>query len=164
MSKYIYQVKALDLTNDTCLFQETLFHNANGYLGVRACFEEGYPEGYTSVRGTYLNGFYDFSAVKHAEKLYGFIDEKQVMLNVADTQGIEIFLGGERFSMFRGEILEYERILNLRAGTTSRRLIWRSPQGKEIEIEITRLVSHALLNLFTIEYSFTALNFPIMLK
>ncbi|HHY09532.1 MAG TPA: glycoside hydrolase family 65 protein [Firmicutes bacterium] len=159
MSKYIYQVKALDLTNDTCLFQETLFHNANGYLGVRACFEEGYPEGYTSVRGTYLNGFYDFSAVKHAEKLYGFIDEKQVMLNVADTQGIEIFLGGERFSMFRGEILEYERILNLRAGTTSRRLIWRSPQGKEIEIEITRLVSHALLNLFTIEYSFTALNF-----
>ncbi len=38
--------------------RETLFHTANGYLGLRACFEEGVPDGIRSVRGTYINGFY----------------------------------------------------------------------------------------------------------
>lgn len=164
MPKFIYKIKSPQLDNDTCLFHETLFHNANGYLGVRSCFEEGYPEEYTTVRGSYLNGFYDFVDVKHAEKLYGFIEEKQVMLNVADTQTIEIFLDGERFSMFQGKILASERTLNLRAGTSGRFVIWRSPRGKEVKISITRMVSHDLLNLFTIEYSLEPLNFSGTVK
>lgn len=159
MEKWIYKIEAPKLDNETCLFHETLFHNANGYLGVRSCPEEGYPPDYDTVRGTYINGFYDLVEVCHAEKLHGFIDEKQVMLNIADTQTIEVYLESERFSMFEGEILAAERSLDFKAGTTGRSVIWRSPLGKEVRINTTRLVSHALLNLFVIEYTIEPLNF-----
>ncbi len=31
--------------------QETIFHNANGYIGVRGTLEEGLPEGMNTMRG-----------------------------------------------------------------------------------------------------------------
>ena len=39
----------------------TVFHNANGYIGVRSDFEEGYAQGYDTIRGSYINGFYDIA-------------------------------------------------------------------------------------------------------
>lgn len=159
MEKWIYKIESPELDNQTCLFHETLFHNANGYIGIRACPEEGYPEDYQTIRGTYINGFYDLVEVKHAEKLYGFISEKQAMINVADTQTIEVYLDGERFSPFAGEVLAHQRWLDLKAGTTGRSVYWRSPQGKEVKISVTRMASHELRNLFVIDYQIESINF-----
>ena len=39
--------------------------------------------------------------MKQAEKLYGLVEEKQTMLNVADTQGIKLTVGDEDFSCLR---------------------------------------------------------------
>ncbi|MDD3214601.1 MAG: hypothetical protein PHY64_13075, partial [Eubacteriales bacterium] len=50
---------------------ETLFHTANGYLGVRNAPEEGAAEGVDSIRGAYLNAFYEIKDVRYGEKLYG---------------------------------------------------------------------------------------------
>jgi alpha,alpha-trehalose phosphorylase len=141
------------------LLDETLFHNANGYLGVRSNFEEGYAEGIETIRGSYINGVYDFVRMKQAEKLYGLVEEKQTMVNVADTQGIKLFLGGEEFSLFSGQILRAERILDMEKGYTGRHIIWRSPQGKEVRMDIRRVASFTRLPLFFIDYSVTALNF-----
>ena len=58
---------------------ETLFHNANGYLGVRNAPEEGAVEGVDSIRGTYLNAFYEIKNIRYGEKLYGFPETQQVM-------------------------------------------------------------------------------------
>ncbi len=44
---------------DETALRETLFHVANGYLGVRGCQEEGVPAAVRSIRGAYLNAFYD---------------------------------------------------------------------------------------------------------
>ncbi len=164
MPHFVYEVNHFGLDNDSLLLGETIFHNANGYLGVRANFEEGYPEGYKTVRGTYINGFYDFSEMKQAEKLYGLVEEKQTMLNVADTQGIRLFLGDEEFSMFGGELLDYSRTLDMAKGTTTRRVRWRSPQGKEAEITIRRMASFTRLSIFTIEYRVTLLNCSAKLR
>ncbi len=57
MEKWIYKIEAPKLDNETCLFHETLFHNANGYLGVRSCPEEGYPPDYDTVRALILMDF-----------------------------------------------------------------------------------------------------------
>ncbi|MDR2072885.1 MAG: family 65 glycosyl hydrolase [Spirochaetaceae bacterium] len=141
------------------LLDETLFHNANGYLGVRSNFEEGYAPGVESIRGSYINGVYDFAEMKQAEKLYGLAEEKQTILNVADTQGIKLFLGGEEFSLFTGQVYRAERILDMKKGRTERHIHWCSPQGKEVEIRIRRLASFTQLPLFLIDYSVTALNF-----
>ncbi|MCI1966284.1 MAG: family 65 glycosyl hydrolase [Oscillospiraceae bacterium] len=155
----IYEVKNFSLENEQLLQYETLFHNANGYLGVRSNFEEGYPDSYQTVRGEYINGFYNFSRMNQAEKLCGLTEEKQVMPNLVDTQGIQLTVCGEPFSMFRGKILDSARILDMEKGVTIRRVIWRSPGQRELEIEITRMTSFKMLPLFTIEYRVRALNF-----
>lgn len=141
------------------LQNETLFHNANGYIGVRSCFEEGYIPGLTSIRGTYINGVYDVAPMEQAEKLFGLAEEKEVMLNVADTQGITLSVCGESFSMFEGRVLESERILDMGKGTTTRRVVWRSPNGREAEITIRRMTSFVRKPLFLIDYQVRALNF-----
>ncbi|MEA5077216.1 MAG: glycosyl hydrolase family 65 protein [Anaerolineaceae bacterium] len=152
MSKYVYQVNEAVPENGQLLLHETLFHNANGYLGVRASLEEGRLADIPSVRGMYINGFYDFVEMKQAEKLYGLVEEKQTMLNVADTQGIKLFIDGEEFSLFTGKVLQNIRTLDMKAGVTSRDIVWQSPAGKTVKIFIRRMASFTHLPLFLIDY------------
>lgn len=154
-----YKIEPISLINDDLLLQETIFHNANGYIGVRSCFEEGYKAGYNSIRGTYINGFYDIARMKQPEKLYGLIEEKQTIINVVDTQAIQLKLGDETFSMFEGTVLESSRWLDMENGYTARRVLWRSPAGKEVEIEIRRMTSFTRLSLFTIDYRVKSVNY-----
>ena len=163
-SNYVYEVSDFSLENDELMLYETLFHNANGYLGVRSNFEEGYPIDFQSIRGEYINGFYDFAEMKQAESLCGLTEEKQTMLNVADTQGIKLYLGDEEFSMFTGKVLKSSRVLDMEKGVTRRSVVWRSPGGKEAEITILRMASFVMLPLFTIEYGVKALNFSGTLR
>lgn len=158
-NKLVYEITDFSLENEELLVNETLFHNANGYLGVRSNFEEGYPEQFQSIRGSYINGFYDLAEMKQAEKLYGFVEEKQTMVNVADTQGIKLRIDQELFSMFEGEVLKSSRTLDMEKGVTKRTILWRSPKGHEVEIIVTRMASFVLLPLFTIQYDVTAMNF-----
>lgn len=158
MPTLVYEIKDFGRDNDSLVLAETIFHNANGYIGVRANFEEGYPGGYKTVRGTYINGFYDFSEMKQAEKLYGLVEEKQTMLNVVDTQSIQLYIGDEPFNLFTGTILESSRWLDMAKGYTGRRVVWRSPLGQEIEIVIRRMASFTRLPVFTIDYQVTPKN------
>jgi alpha,alpha-trehalose phosphorylase len=159
METYIYKLEDFSLDNQELMLNETLFHNANGYLGVRSNFEEGYPENYQSIRGEYLNGFYDFAAMPQAEKLHGLVEEKQTMLNIADTQSIKLCIDGEEFSLFSGVVLKKNRILDMMNGITIREIIWQSPSKKEVSITIKRMASFSILPLFLIEYKVTPLNF-----
>ncbi len=162
--KLIYEINDLSLDNDALMVNETIFHNANGYIGVRSNFEEGYPDGYLSIRGSYINGFYDFTEMKQAEKLCGLAEEKQTMLNVADIQSIKLLIDGEAFGMFEGEVLSGSRFIDMEKGITGRKVLWRLKNGKEVEILIQRMASFHQLSLFTIEYAVTALNFNGWLK
>jgi len=155
----VYKITDLKLDNYNLLLNETLFHNANGYIGIRYSFEEGYLEDYQSVQGQYINGFYDYAKMKQAENLYGLVSEKQTMLNIAETQSLKIFIDDEEFSMFEGTVLASKLSLNMTKGITVRSVIWRSPKGKELEITITRMTSFFQLPLFTIEYVVKPLNF-----
>jgi alpha,alpha-trehalose phosphorylase len=159
MSISIYTKRDFSLNPADLLLDETVFHNANGYLGVRSNYEEGYPGGYGSIRGTYVNGFYDFTYMGQAEKLYGLTEQKQIMLNVCDTQGIKIWLEEEEFSLFSGEIISRERLLNMKDGITERNVTWRSPKGKEVLIRFTRMASFEILPLFLIRVQVLPLNF-----
>ncbi len=139
--------------------EETLFHNANGYIGVRGCLEEGLPAHKKTMRGMYINGFYEVIPMKQAENLCNFVEEKETMLNIADTQTIELYIGGERFSLLEGTVKRNIRTLDMDKGYTLRDILWCSPSGKEAEIRIRRMTSFALLSLFTIEYTVTPVNF-----
>lgn len=158
-NKWIWEADSLKLDNESLLVNETIFHNANGYIGVRSNFEEGYPQGYDTIRGSYINGFYDIAQMKQAEKLCGMVEEKQTMLNVADGQTVRLFVGDEEFSMFTGTVLSSRRWLDMQAGYTARSVVWRSPLGKEVEILSRRMTSFTHLPLFLLEYRVTPRNF-----
>lgn len=163
-TKQVYEINDLKLNAEDLMLCETIFHNANGYIGVRSCFEEGYPDGCDSIRGTYINGFYDIAEMKQAERLCGLIEEKQTMLNVADTQTILLYLEDERFSMFEGTVISSRRWLDMEQGITGLYVHWRSPSGREIELTVKRMASLCQLSLFTIEYRVKALNFSGRVK
>lgn len=135
------------------LNQESLFALGNGFLGVRGNFEEGYGEGMSSIRGTYLNAYHDVINIPYGEKLYGFPSTQQKLVNVIDAQGIDIYVGDakERFTLFAGQVLSYERELKLDEGYAERRIHWKSPSGQELKLVFRRLVSFTVRELFAVE-------------
>ena len=94
-------------------WEESIFHTANGYLGVRGSPEEGAPEGVFSVRGAYINGLYDIKDIQYGEKLYGFPETQQTIINLMDVQTVRLWVEGERFTLSEGEIIKYQRELSL---------------------------------------------------
>lgn len=141
--------------------EESLFSLANGYLGVRGNFEEGYDHGVDTIKGAYINAFYEIVDIPYNEKHHGFPSIKEKIVNVIDAQGLEIYLGEEeeRFSLFAGEIQSYERILHLDKGYSERKIHWRSPKGKEVQITFRRLVSFTQRELFSIQVTLEPVNF-----
>jgi alpha,alpha-trehalose phosphorylase len=138
---------------------ETLFALANGYIGMRGAFEEAYHGPHnTSVDGTYLNGFYETEPIKYPEAAYGFAENSQTLLNVANAKRIDLFINDEPFDLFTGEVLFYHRQLDLRRGLLSRTVHWRSPAGHEVEVQFTRVVSLARKSIAALRMTVTALS------
>lgn len=146
-----WKLTKFELDNPNLLVNESLLSLGNGYLGVRGNFEEGYKEDYKSIRGAYINAFHDETEITYGEKLYAFPETQQKILNVIDAQTVQIFLDGEQFSLFEGEVLFCERHLHMDAGFAERIVHWISPQGKEVKIHFRRLVSFTMKELFAID-------------
>ena len=101
--------------NDPAL-EETLFHVANGYLGLRACIE-GAEENY--CRGFYINGFYDESDIQYGEKFTGYADYKQSVCKLADV-GIFLYIDGEEICIHPDNLLDYRHTLDMEKGFAER--------------------------------------------
>lgn len=148
-------------TQDSLLLEESLYSLGNGYLGIRGNFEEGYGEGMESIRGAYQNAFHDIIEIPYGEKLFAFPETQQKLVNVIDSQTIQIFFGEEkeRFSLFEGKVLSYNRQLHLDKGYADRVIHWQSPAGKEVKLTFRRLVSFLYRELFVIETMIEPVNF-----
>ncbi|MFD2444451.1 glycoside hydrolase family 65 protein [Bacillus sp. CGMCC 1.16607] len=136
-----WKINSESIQEKQLLTEESLFFTGNGYLGVRGNFEEGLPEGISSIRGTYLNAFHDVVSIDYGEKLYAFPETQQKLVNLIDAQSIYLYLGEEKFSLFEGEVLSYERYLHLDRGFSERIVHWRSNAGKEVKLRFLRLAS-----------------------
>ncbi len=147
------------LKNDKLLLLETLYSTANGYVGMRANFEEGYSKGFETIRGTYINGAYEIYDVKYGENAYGFPQTAQKIINVIDAQTIEINIGGEAFTLFEGTVITLERELDIYKGYAKRKVEWLSPKGHHLIIEIKRMASFVMRELIVIDYSITSKNY-----
>lgn len=150
------------------LIEESLFFTGNGFLGVRGNLEEGLNSQNKTIRGTYMNGFYDIVPITYGEKQFGFPDTQQRLLNIIDAQSIEIWVGKEnkmeKFSFMNGKILSYERILHLDDGYAERKIHWRSSSGDEIIITFKRLTSFTTKELFFQSITLEPINRDIPIK
>lgn len=144
---------------DDLLKNESIFNVSNGYIGIRGNFEEGYPKAYPTIRGTYINAFYENIPIQYGEKAYAFPETMQKIVNVTDAQSINIIINGEKFSLFVGTVKSLKRYLDMESGCYVREMWWVSPLGKELKIKITRFVSLKCLELFAIHYEIEKVNF-----
>ncbi|ADH60543.1 glycoside hydrolase family 65 central catalytic [Thermoanaerobacter mathranii subsp. mathranii str. A3] len=153
-------IRETQFSIDTNYRNETIFALANGYIGMRGTFEEGYsgPKN-TSFNGTYINGFYEIHDITYPEGGYGFAKIGQTMLNVADSKIIKLYVDGEEFDLLQGKILFYERVLDMKKGFVERKVKWESPTGKVLEVRIKRIVSLARQHLAAISFTVEPVNF-----
>ena len=134
---------------------ESLFALSNGHIGMRGNLEEGEPHG---LPGTYLNGFYETRPLPYAEVGYRYPEDGQSVLDVTNGKILRLLVDDEPFDVRYGELLEHERVLDLRAGTLTRAAQWRSPAGKQVQVQSTRLVSLGQRGVAAIEYVVEAVD------
>ena len=140
----------LNMTWDRDAFPliETLFHTANGVLGVRNSPEEGEPRG--GVRGTYLSGVYEDTDILYGEKLYGFPDVKQTLCCLPDAQTVRISLDGKEFSQFDASVTD--RRISWEDGAAVKTCRAQTPSGIVL-VTVSRVVPLDMGGLFAMKLS-----------
>jgi alpha,alpha-trehalose phosphorylase len=134
---------------------ETIFTMANGYLGMRGCCEEGAP---VFENGTYINGFFETWPICYGEEAYGFAKEGQTIVNITDTKTVRLFVDDEPFLLPEANLIDFERVLDMRAGTLDRKVLWEMRSGKRVAIKSRRLVSYEHRHLAAISYEVAVSN------
>ncbi len=171
--------ESFETEHDRSYQGESIFALGNGYIGMRGTFEEGlenavhpndapkqrqsngkFQDGrFLSVDGTYINGFYESKKIEYPEPAYGYAEYSQTMLNVPNGKNICVLLGDEAESEWlhidTGTLENYTRTLNMETGLLERKLIWRSPKGRKLELVVKRLVSFDHRHIAAIEFCLT---------
>jgi alpha,alpha-trehalose phosphorylase len=145
--------KHLDL--DLIAQTESVFALSNGHLGLRGNLDEGEPHG---LPGTYLNSFYELRPLPYAENSYGNPESSQSIVNVTNGKLIRLLVDDEPFDVRYGQLSSHERVLDMRAGTLTREVTWRSPAGKAVNVRSTRLVSFTQRSVAAIEFVVEAVD------
>ena len=142
---------------------ETLFTVANGYLGMRGNPEEGRP---AFAHGTYVNGFHETWEIRHAENAFGFAKTGQTIVNVPDSKVLKLYVDDEPLNFSTADLEEYCRTLDFRDGMLRRHLVWRTPSGKRVRIDTTRMISMTQrhLAIMTVEIEMLSGEAPIVIS
>ena len=142
---------------------ESLFAIGNGYIGMRANATEGRE---AHSHGTYLNGFHETWDIKHAEDAFAFAKTGQTIVNVPDAKLMKLYVDDEPLLVATADLEHYERVLDFRAGVSSRDVVWRTPGGKRIRVRSERLVSfhHRHLAMMLLEFTMLDAAAPVVVS
>jgi len=133
---------------------ETLFSLGNGFIGFRGSFYEKTSK----TQGCFNNSFYEEHEMKYGEKLYGFPDVTESMINIPDPRNITFAIEGELVEFENEYLSEYNKKLNLKKGILETSYIY-SKNNKKVKVKATALVSFNNKNLSFIKYDITPINF-----
>jgi alpha,alpha-trehalose phosphorylase len=139
---------------------ESVFALANGHIGLRGNLDEGDPH---ALPGSYLNSFYELRPLPYPEGGYGYPESGQAIINVTNGKLIRLLVDDEPLDVRYGELRSHERVLDLRAGTLSRRMEWVSHAGKAVRVASQRLVSLAQRAVAAINYDVEPVDEPVLL-
>ncbi|QQE11927.1 glycoside hydrolase family 65 protein [Planctomycetota bacterium] len=144
---------------DSCNYYETIFSQANGYMGFRAYPEEQSDRG-ISLREGYLAGiFAEITGNAKDDVLkHPFPWPAVEMVTLPEIFSVCIKLADEEFSMDEGDVLKYTRELNMRNGLLKRKVMWKSPKGKMTQLTFERFLSSDIENLAVMRVSVTPID------
>ena len=137
---------------------ETIFATQNNYLGVRGNFEETVPY-QSSIRGTYINGFYDSHPIPYGEKAFGFPEWSQTIVNVPDAQTILIYVGQTVLNISQCKLISLKRSYELTSGFTIREVIYETPEQDRFKLTFKRLAHLTYKPLFMIDVTIESLTY-----
>ncbi|MFP4178407.1 MAG: glycoside hydrolase family 65 protein, partial [Acholeplasmataceae bacterium] len=133
---------------------EAIFALANGFLGSRGHFTEGYGHD-LEYNGTYMNGFYNTYAYRYEENSLQFPQVGQVMVNLPDASLMTIATDSEAINLTEATLIDLKRTYDLNRGITHRKAVYQTPNGYEFTITEERMASQfqkdMLLTRLTIE-------------
>jgi kojibiose phosphorylase len=147
----------------------TLFCIGNGLLGLRGSYEE---LGTKEVQGLFAAGVYrksveqqfciadTFCRKKYVfnEELMPTPEEMYLIQNLPDPLYCKIWLNGEPFRLWDGELLEYDRTLDLKTGVLHRTVRRDDGRGNITSLKFRRFCSMADRHLIAQEISITPEN------
>jgi alpha,alpha-trehalose phosphorylase len=148
-------IRETKLDLDVIAQSESIFALSNGHIGLRGNLDEGEPHG---LPGTYLNSFYETRPLPYAEAGFGYPEDGQSLIDVTNGKILRLLVDDEPFDVRYGCLAEHERVLDMRAGTLTRRAEWESPAGKRVRVQSTRLVSLTQRGVAAIEYIVEAVD------
>jgi alpha,alpha-trehalose phosphorylase len=150
-----WAVRETGLDLDRLAQSESVFALANGHVGLRGNLDEGEPH---ALPGTYLNAFFETRPLPYAEAGYGYPEAGETVVNVTNGKIIRLLVDDSPFDVRYGMLESHERVLDLRAGTLRREVVWRSPAGKRVRIVSERLVSFSQRAVAAIHYAVEPLD------
>ncbi|MBU1094162.1 MAG: hypothetical protein KKH01_06850 [Firmicutes bacterium] len=117
---------------------ETIFSLANGILGTRGHFTEGY--GIDDYPQTLQNGFYNIYPFKYEENYKQFPQEGQTIVLIPDASYVKIETDQEAIDLNHCELIDLERTYDMKKGFSQRKALYRTPLGYEFTIHEDKLV------------------------
>src|ERR671935_908169 len=124
--------------------QESVFTIGNGYISTRGAFEEGLLG---DLPATLIHGVFDDAPIVETE-----------LANAPDWLPLVPVIGDEPVQLDGGQLLSYERVLNLRNGVLTRRFRWQSSAGQTVDIRYERFISLADKNVMMIRCRLTPID------
>jgi len=120
-------------------FLESIFSQANGYLGSRCAFFMDGAKAYE--RCNYLAGGFEYISP-------GVTD----MVNLPDLFHFQLSLG-------TGEYRSFSQTLDMKNGLFERKAVWEDREGRKTQIEISRFISMDNKHVSALSLELTALNY-----
>lgn len=117
---------------------ESVFSLGNEQMGIRGYFEEG--SCVKGLLGSYFGGIYELDGEDAPGGYKGIVKQTHYMVCAPDWLHCPIEVDGHPLDLGSCTYSDFERVLDLKTGLLTRRLIWTLPEGKSISLVFERIV------------------------
>ncbi|WP_374286651.1 glycoside hydrolase family 65 protein [Lactococcus sp.] len=131
---------------------ETLFAQANGFMGVRASLPVSDDE---STPGAFVNGFYETAPIIYGENAFGYAKNHETMVKLFDFRSLELVIADEKLS----KLLDQEIECDMKKGILSETYLYETTSKKQLKIHLESFTSHANRSVYAQKINLTAVNF-----
>ena len=140
---YDYKVVETLYSEENNKNNESIFNVANGYIGLRGFFEEGfYGNPANTDPTTMINGVYEYFNYNHVWLRPGFPPRYHAIINQANPVDIKVYVGDELCTL-AGNVTGYSRTLDMRDGTIVREFTYQTKAGEKVLLRFHRFASQA---------------------
>lgn len=149
-----WNLKYLDYDPQNEKLREALTATGNGYLCTRGCYETQTNSPY-HYPGFYIAGIYNELTSRVHEKT----SKNNNLVNLPNWLIIKIKIKNEFVNPFESEILDYEKVLNMKQAILTNKITFKDKEGRITRLEIKRFASMDNPHINSMNFTITPLNY-----